>query len=96
VELLKQGQYKPMHVADQVISIFAGTRGFLDDLPVNRVREFEERLLIFVHDHHPELRDEIIRTGDLSEAASARLKQVIGDFKQQFVSAPAAQAAAYG
>ncbi|GIW55880.1 MAG: hypothetical protein KatS3mg082_2284 [Nitrospiraceae bacterium] len=48
VELLKQGQYRPMSVADQVISIFAGVNGFLDDVPVNKIRQFEEDLLHYV------------------------------------------------
>jgi F0F1-type ATP synthase alpha subunit len=45
VELLKQGQYTPFHVVDQVISIYAGTKGFLDDVPVPAVRQFENELL---------------------------------------------------
>ena len=45
VELLKQGQYKPMPVADQVLSIYAGVNGFLDDVPVDKVQQFEADLL---------------------------------------------------
>jgi F-type H+-transporting ATPase subunit alpha len=56
VELLKQGQYKPMAVADQVLSIYAGVMGFLDDVAVNRVRQFEEDLLFYVAQHHPDLK----------------------------------------
>ena len=48
VELLKQGQYKPMPVADQVLSIYAGVNGFLDDVPVDKVRQFEADLLHYV------------------------------------------------
>jgi len=86
VELLKQGQYRPFHVADQVISIFAGAQGLCDDIPISRVRDFEEALLKHVRDEFPELRDEIIRTGDLSDATIAKLKEVIGNFKQQYMS----------
>ncbi|MDE3119245.1 MAG: F0F1 ATP synthase subunit alpha, partial [Nitrospirota bacterium] len=59
VELLKQGQYKPMPVADQVLSIYAGVNGFLDDVAVEKVRQFEEDLLHYVTQHHPELKKEI-------------------------------------
>src|SRR5437016_5226713 len=50
VELLKQGQYRPYHVTDQVISIFAGSKGYLDDLPISKVAEFEEKLLKHIRD----------------------------------------------
>ena len=69
VELLKQGQYKPYHVADQVISIFAGAQGFCDDLPINQVEEFEEGLLKHVLNEFPEIRNEIINKGELSSAS---------------------------
>ncbi len=84
VELLKQGQYKPYHVADQVISIYAGTRGFLDDLPISRVAEFEEKLLKFIHDEHPEVRKELIEKKELTDAIETKLKELIGMFKSRF------------
>ncbi len=86
VELLKQGQYRPYHVADQVLSLFAGTRGLCDDLPVNRVAEFELKLLQHMHDEFPEVREEIIKTGDLSDALGEKLKEIIKNFKQRFVA----------
>lgn len=86
VELLKQGQYKPYHVADQVLSLFAGTRGFCDDLPVSRIAEFESKLLRHIHDRLPDVRDEIIQTGDLSAAAEEKLRKVIKRFKQLFLA----------
>ncbi len=81
VELLKQGQYKPMPVADQVISIYAGTQGFLDDVPVDKVRQFEEDLLHYVTQHHPDLRKEIASISKIDDAVGAKLKQMIGAFK---------------
>ena len=48
VELLKQGQYKPFNVIDQVLVIFAGTRGFLDNIPVDKVQDWEEKFLTFM------------------------------------------------
>ena len=59
VELLKQGQYKPMPVADQVLSIYAGVNGFLDDVPVDQVQQFEADFLRYVQQQHPDLKKEI-------------------------------------
>ena len=84
VELLKQGQYKPYPVADQVISIFAGTQGLLDDVPVNQVSALEEGLLQFVREQHPEIADTITKTGDMPAEVSDKLKSAVGVFKQQF------------
>lgn len=86
VELLKQGQYKPYDVADQVLSLFAGTRGFCDDLPVSRIAEFESKLLQHIHDRLPDVRDEIIQTGDLSAAAEEKLREGIKRLKQLFLA----------
>ncbi len=83
VELLKQGQYRPMPVADQVISIFAGVNGFLDDVPVNKIRQFEEDLLQYVAQHHPEVKKDIVVKSKIDDAFSAQLKQIITVFKQK-------------
>jgi F-type H+-transporting ATPase subunit alpha len=83
VELLKQGQYKPMPVADQVLSIYAGTQGFLDDVAVDKVRQFEEDLLHYVTQHHPELRKEIASISKIDDAVGTKLKQMITTFKQK-------------
>jgi F-type H+-transporting ATPase subunit alpha len=83
VELLKQDQYKPMPVADQIIAIYAGTQGFLDDVPVDQVRQFEEDLLHYVAQHHPELRDEITTVSRIDDAFAAKLKQMLTTFKQK-------------
>ncbi|NLE60054.1 MAG: F0F1 ATP synthase subunit alpha, partial [Planctomycetes bacterium] len=86
VELLKQGQYVPMHVADQVISIFAGTQGFCDDVPLGRIGEFEAALLKHVEDEFSEVRDRLVQTGDLAGEIRDKLLQIIGDFKKRFVA----------
>jgi F-type H+-transporting ATPase subunit alpha len=86
VEILKQGQYGPYHVSDQIIIIFAGTQGFCDDLPTNRVADFEAGLLQHVQDEFPEVRDEIGRTGEMTDATAEKLKEIVGNFKQRFVS----------
>ena len=84
VELLKQDQYRPFDVAKQVISIFAGVNGHLDDIPVNRVRDFESGLLALVESKHRDVL-EAIRTGDkMSDALIGRIKTIITDFKTGF------------
>ncbi len=86
VELLKQGQYAPFSLADQVVSILAGTQGFLDDLPVPQVRDFEMGLIKHVHGEFPEITDEITNKGVMSDETSAKLKEVIKNFKAAFVA----------
>jgi F-type H+-transporting ATPase subunit alpha len=83
VELLKQGQYKPMAVADQVLSIYAGVSGFLDDVPVNKVRQFEEDLLFYVSQHHPDLKKELATKGKIDDAFATQIKQIIATFKEK-------------
>jgi F-type H+/Na+-transporting ATPase subunit alpha len=83
VELLKQGQYKPMPVADQVVSIFAGVNGFLDDVAVSKVREFEDELLGYVAKNHPELKTALTTKPKIDDALTADLKKIIGTFKKQ-------------
>ncbi len=85
VELLKQGQYKPYHVTDQIISIYAGTRGFLDVLPLNRVLEFEAALLRHVHDEFPEVCEELTEKRELSDAIAERLGEIITNYRTQFL-----------
>ena len=81
VELLKQEQYRPMSVQDQVISIFAGTNGYLDDVPVAKVRLFEEELLEYVTSKHPELQQAIVSKGKLDDELTNSLRAVISKFK---------------
>ncbi|MEP0848775.1 MAG: F0F1 ATP synthase subunit alpha [Phycisphaerae bacterium] len=83
VELLKQPQYQPMHVADQILSIHAGTRGFLDDLPLNEVRAFEEALLKHYHDEFPEMREKVLKEKWTDELDN-RLKEIVANFKRNF------------
>jgi F-type H+/Na+-transporting ATPase subunit alpha len=81
VELLKQPQYRPYHVNEQVISIFAGANGYLDDLPVSEVLRFEAALLDHVRNEHPEIYEELDRTRDLSKELMEKIRTVIRDFK---------------
>ena len=84
VELLKQSQYQPMDVAEQIISIYAGTRGHLDEIAVDRVREFEVGLLSFVRDRKPDLLIKIREVADLTADIEEAIKSAISTFKASF------------
>jgi F-type H+-transporting ATPase subunit alpha len=81
VELLKQGQYAPLAVEQQIISIFAGINGFVDDLPVGEVRRFEEELLRYIDAEQKLLRLEIAKKKALDADLTTRLKAAIAEFK---------------
>jgi F-type H+-transporting ATPase subunit alpha len=84
VELLKQPQYKPMHVVDQVLSICAGTGGFLDDVPIGEVRAWEEAFLSFVRDRRSDLWKKLDEAKDIDDETDAEIKAAITEFKQQY------------
>ncbi len=93
VELLKQNQYSPMNVVDQLMVIFAGTRGHLDKVPVEDVRRWEQEFLKFMHDQKPELRQRLTDAGDMTPELEKDLEAAIEEFQLQFqASAPAATA----
>ncbi|MER3421840.1 MAG: F0F1 ATP synthase subunit alpha [Nitrospiraceae bacterium] len=83
VELLKQGQCKPMPVADQVLSIYAGVNGFLDDVSVSKIQQFEEDLLRYVGEHYPQIKKDLVTKSKIDEAFAAELKRIISEFKQK-------------
>jgi F-type H+-transporting ATPase subunit alpha len=84
VELLKQGQYQPMSVVDQVLSIYAGTRGHLDAIPRDQVADWEKGFLAFMREQKPEIRNKIVETKDLDDATAAQLETAIKEFQGQF------------
>ncbi|MCX7832566.1 MAG: F0F1 ATP synthase subunit alpha [Actinobacteria bacterium] len=86
VELLKQPRYKPMPVEKQVVSIYAGTKGYLDDVPVEKVREFEEQFLEFVETNYGDVLEKIRNEKVLSEEIENRLVEAIKEFKKKFQS----------
>ena len=95
VELLKQPQYQPMQAIDQVMSIFAGSEGFLDDIPVREVPKFEKAFLSFIHDQKPEIRAALDRQKKLTDQIAADLKAALSEFKtRHYHVASAASAAA--
>ncbi|GAB5514912.1 F0F1 ATP synthase subunit alpha [Rhodopirellula baltica] len=91
VELLKQPQYQPLSVAEQVISIYAGTNGHLDDVAVKEVQRFEKELLQYVHDKHSSLINDLTATPALSDEIAERIVAAVKEFKTVYKPAtPAA------
>ena len=86
VEILKQGQYSPLPFSKQILAIFAGTSGFLDDLPVNKVRDFEAALYKYVDTANPALLRTIMEKKTLDDALKAEMLTVIKEAKAQFVA----------
>ena len=84
VELLKQPQYQPLDVVDQVMSIYAGSEGYLDDVPVKQVPEWESEFLNFVRERKPEVRAMLAKERKLSDGVVSGLKEALTAFKQQF------------
>ena len=84
VELLKQPQYSPYTLSDQVVSIFTGVQGYLDDLTLNQVLSFEKAMLRHVHDEHPEVFQEIAETGELSDPCAERLREIFKEFAARY------------
>ena len=82
VEVLKQPQYQPMPVEQQIMIIFAVTNGFLDDVPVAEIKAWEEGFRDFMGAGHPELAEEIRSRKVLSDDLAARLKAAVGEYKQ--------------
>ena len=80
VELLKQGQYQPMDVVDQVISIFAGTKGLFDSVPTSKVRDIEKNLLEYIHSSHADLLNEITEKKEISSDNQEKLTSLIEKF----------------
>jgi F-type H+-transporting ATPase subunit alpha len=94
-ELLKQPQFQPMPVDRQIVSIYAGTRGYLDDIPTEDVRRFEQGVLDYVSVRAPEIFEHFRTVGDFPDDIEAKLKKVLDDYKAGFrPGAPAPQAAA--
>jgi F-type H+-transporting ATPase subunit alpha len=85
VELLKQPQYSMMSMEDIVISVFSGTQGYLDDLPLEKVADFERGLLDFVREHYPRILNTIRTTGDLDEETEKALREAVEHFKSRFM-----------
>ncbi len=90
VEILKQPQYVPMPAEKQVMILFAGTFGYLDEVPVESVAEYEKQMLEFMGSKHPDLLKEIKEKGIISEELDGKMKKALDQFKGMFQ--PAAKA----
>ena len=82
MEILKQGQYKPMDVIDQIIIIYAATQGYMEDVEIADVENFQEGLLLYMRDHYPEVEAEIRKTGQFSEETEELLIEGIKKYKE--------------
>lgn len=85
-EVLKQGQYSPLPVQKQVMAIYLGTKGHLDDIAVKDVTRCEKEFLAFMDSTHPEIGDDIIKTKKITDETEAALIKAIAEFKETFVA----------
>lgn len=83
-ELLKQAQYSPLPVEQQVMVIFAGVNGFLDKLDVKKVTSFEAKLVPYIQNNHPEILEEIRTKGEISEELNQKMKDALSKFLTTF------------
>ena len=86
VEILKQGQYSPLTVPEQVVSVYAGVRGYLDKLAVNDVVRFESELLAEIKSNHEDFLESIANEKELSQANDDKLKSILDGFIEKFVN----------
>ncbi len=84
VELLKQPQYQPKSVAEQVLSLYAGTKGFIDDVPVKAVSQWESDFLQFASDKHGDLVSLLSEKADLTDEIVEKIEACINDFKSNY------------
>ena len=84
VELLKQGQYEPLPVEKQIVIIFAGTNGFVDDLPVSALKKYEQELYSFMESKHPEIFAGILKKRELDNELRAKLTEALEEFEGRF------------
>jgi F-type H+-transporting ATPase subunit alpha len=83
-ELLKQPQFSPLKMEEQVVVIYAGVNGYLDPLPVNRVRAFEDGLLTLLRTKNADILEDIRATSDLTDATAAKLKSAVEGYAKTF------------
>ncbi|MFA5779944.1 MAG: F0F1 ATP synthase subunit alpha [Elusimicrobiota bacterium] len=82
VEILKQDQYEPLPVEKQVVIIFAGSSGYLDDVLLSDIKKFEKELYEFIEKKYPEILDEIKQRGEISSELNVKLENVIKEYKE--------------
>jgi F-type H+/Na+-transporting ATPase subunit alpha len=84
VELLKQGQYEPLPVEKQILIVYAGTNGFVDELPLTALKKYEHELYAFVEAKHPDIYDDILKKRELDSDLRAKLNKALEEFKGVF------------
>jgi F-type H+/Na+-transporting ATPase subunit alpha len=84
VELLKQGQYEPLPVEKQILIVYAGTNGFVDELPLTVLKKYEQELYSFVESKHPDLFADILKKRELDSDLRAKMNKVLEEFKGIF------------
>ena len=84
VELLKQGQYEPLPIEKQVLIIFAGTNGFVDDLPISALKKYEQELHSFVESRHPDIFADILKKRELDNELRAKITKALEEFSEMF------------
>ena len=84
VEILKQGQYRPMDVEDQIFILYALTRGYLDDIEINKLQRFEKEYLEFIHSTGTDMLEELKKTKDISKELEERIISITERFKKSF------------
>ena len=82
VETLKQAQYSPLPVEDQVLTIYTAVRGFLADIPVDKVVTFHNDFIKFMHSRHADIGKKIAEQKKLDDALEAKIKAAIAEFKE--------------
>jgi F-type H+-transporting ATPase subunit alpha len=86
VELLKQGQYSPMTVEHQVMIIWCGARGYLDDIDVDKISDFEEGFVAFCDEKYPDIKHNLEKDRKISDETEAKLKSAAEEYKKQFTA----------
>ncbi|MBI1996818.1 MAG: F0F1 ATP synthase subunit alpha [Deltaproteobacteria bacterium] len=84
VELLKQGQYEPLAVERQILIIYAGTNGFVDELPLTALKKYEQELYSFIESKHPDIFAEILKKRELDGELRAKITKALEEFKGAF------------
>ncbi|MBU1614141.1 F0F1 ATP synthase subunit alpha [bacterium] len=84
IEVLKQDQYAPMSMEKQAMILYTGVNGYLDEIPPEKVKQFEREFLNYLDDHYPDLGKQIKETGGLGEETEKKLIEAIGKFKETF------------
>jgi len=85
VEILKQGQYKPMTATQQILTIYAATNGYVDDYPIEKVQKYLEEMLLFFSTKHSSVERELTEKKVLDDGLKKKIKEVLDKLKEQFV-----------